>query len=119
MEIENLIEKISVKLNDIKKHKADYYYMPVEDVEAILEFLNQLRIIKETEIHRYNKICTNCNKEFIAKRCDTKYCNTCSHKVATKKYRETHREELKEKSKKYMKIHRERKKSDKKWQTKI
>ena len=47
MEIENLIERIENKYEDIKEYKADYVSIATEDVEAILEYLEQLNTLKE------------------------------------------------------------------------
>ena len=48
MELENLINKINEELKDVKEHLADYCSIAVEDVEALLEYLNQLKEIKNT-----------------------------------------------------------------------
>lgn len=47
MEIENLIERIKIEYDDVKKHKADYATIAIEDVEAMLEYLEQLNTLKE------------------------------------------------------------------------
>lgn len=47
MEIENLIERIKIEYDDVKNQKADYVSIAIEDVEAILEYLEQLNTLKE------------------------------------------------------------------------
>ena len=47
IEIEDL-EKLELK--DIKEHRADYCYVSVEDTEAIIEFLEQLKEIADKEV---------------------------------------------------------------------
>lgn len=42
MEINELIKRIKIELEDINEHKADYCNIPVEDTEAIIEYLEQL-----------------------------------------------------------------------------
>lgn len=49
MELDNIIEKLNTELKDIKAHEADYCYVPVEDVEAIIEYLEQLKTISTEE----------------------------------------------------------------------
>lgn len=43
MEIEELINKLSVNLKDVKEHLADFCFIEVEDVEGIIEYLEQLK----------------------------------------------------------------------------
>ena len=45
--LENLIEKTKLNLEDVKEHDADLCYIDVEEVEAIIEYLQQLQVIKE------------------------------------------------------------------------
>ena len=45
MDLENKIKRIADELDDIKEHLADNCSISVEDVEAILEYLNQLKEI--------------------------------------------------------------------------
>lgn len=45
MELNNIIEKLYTELKDKMKYKADYCYVSVEDIEAIIEFLEQLKEI--------------------------------------------------------------------------
>lgn len=47
MEIEKLINKLKNDAKDVKEHLADYCYVEINDVEAIIEYLEQLKIIKE------------------------------------------------------------------------
>lgn len=47
MELNNIIEKLNINLKDVKEHKADYCHVPVEDVEAIIEYLEQLEAMIE------------------------------------------------------------------------
>ena len=47
MEIENLIERIKIEYDDVKNQKADYVSIAIEDVEAILEYLEQLNTLEE------------------------------------------------------------------------
>ena len=46
MELEQLINSLSTNFQDVKAHFADYCDVSVEDCEAILEYLEQLQIIK-------------------------------------------------------------------------
>lgn len=39
MEIENLINKLKIDAKDVKEHLADYCYVAINDVEAIIEYL--------------------------------------------------------------------------------
>lgn len=48
MELEELIERITEILEDVKEHLADYCWISVEDVEATIEYLEQLKVIKNT-----------------------------------------------------------------------
>lgn len=50
--LENLIENLQINLDDVNKHGADYCWIDIIDVEAILEFLNQLNTIRENEEER-------------------------------------------------------------------
>lgn len=50
MELNNIIEKLNTELKDIKGHRADYCYVSVEDTEAIIEFLEQLKEIADKEV---------------------------------------------------------------------
>ncbi len=45
MEIENLIDKLKSNAKDVKEHLADYCYVEINDVEAIIEYLEQLKEI--------------------------------------------------------------------------
>ena len=45
MELQELIEKLSINVKDIKDHLADYCFVAVEDVDAIIEYLEQLQDI--------------------------------------------------------------------------
>lgn len=47
MDIENLIEKLTLELEDVNEHKADYCYIDITYMESIIEYLNQLKEIKE------------------------------------------------------------------------
>ncbi len=47
MDLQELIEKLSTDVEDIKAHLADYCYVAVEDVDAIIEYLKQLRDISD------------------------------------------------------------------------
>lgn len=47
MEIEKLINKLKNDAKDVKEHLADYCYVEINDVEVIIEYLEQLKIIKE------------------------------------------------------------------------
>lgn len=53
MELENLINKLKIDVKDIKEHLADYCYVEVNDVEAIIEYLEQLKVIKENKEENY------------------------------------------------------------------
>lgn len=48
MELEELIKRITETLEDVKEHLADYCWISVEDIEAIVEYLEQLKEIKNT-----------------------------------------------------------------------
>ena len=50
MELKVLISKLAENLKDIKQHDADYCYISVEETEAIIEFLEQLKIIQENNL---------------------------------------------------------------------
>ena len=50
MELNVLISKLAENLKDIKQHDADYCYISVEETEAIIEFLEQLKIIQENNL---------------------------------------------------------------------
>lgn len=43
MELENLINKLKVDVKDVKEHLADYCYVEVNDIDAIIEYLEQLK----------------------------------------------------------------------------
>lgn len=45
MELENLINKLKVDVKDVKEHLADYCYVKVNDIDAIIEYLEQLKEI--------------------------------------------------------------------------
>lgn len=45
MELENLINKLKVDVKDVKEHLADYCYVEVNDIDAIIEYLEQLKEI--------------------------------------------------------------------------
>lgn len=45
--LENLIEKTKLNLEDVKEQDADLCYIDVEEVESIVEYLQQLQVIKE------------------------------------------------------------------------
>lgn len=47
MEIKNLIKKLKIDLQDVKEHLADYCCVEVNDVEAIIEYLEQLKEISK------------------------------------------------------------------------
>ncbi|MCI9178046.1 MAG: hypothetical protein HFJ28_05765 [Clostridia bacterium] len=47
MELEELIEKVKIELEDIKEHKADYCWFEIEDTKDIIEYLEQLQIVAE------------------------------------------------------------------------
>ena len=53
MELENLINKLKVDVKDVKEYLADYCYIEVNEVEAIIEYLKQLKVIKESEEKNY------------------------------------------------------------------
>lgn len=66
--------------------------------------------LEEKIIHRYKRICPECNNSFIAKRNDTKYCQKCGKKVARRKYKEANKEKIREYSKLHMRKYRAKKK---------
>ena len=66
--------------------------------------------LEEKIIHRYKRICPECNNSFIAKRNDTKYCQKCGKKVARRKYKEANEEKIREYSKLHMRKYRAKKK---------
>ena len=66
--------------------------------------------LEEKIIHRYKRICPECNNSFIAKRNNTKYCQKCSKKVARRKYKEANKEKIREYSKLHMRKYRAKKK---------
>ena len=45
MEIEILINKLSIDLKDVCQHDADYCYVEINDMELIIEYLEQLKIL--------------------------------------------------------------------------
>ena len=45
MELEKLIERLRLAFEDVSEVKADYCYVAIEDVEAIIEYLKQLQDI--------------------------------------------------------------------------
>lgn len=47
MELEKLIDELSVNLEDVKQHLADFCFVEVKNVEAIIEYLKQLKEIKQ------------------------------------------------------------------------
>ena len=47
--LENLIENLQIELDDVNLHGACYCWIDILDIEAIIEFLNQLNTIKENE----------------------------------------------------------------------
>lgn len=47
MEIDTLVKKIKAELEDVKEHFADYCCIENEDVEEILEYLEQLIMIRD------------------------------------------------------------------------
>lgn len=49
MELEQLINSLNANLQDVKAHLADYCYVSVEDCETILEYLDQLQIVKQNQ----------------------------------------------------------------------
>lgn len=113
IKVQQALSELEIMGDKFARENADIVRDYIADIEAENqklkeELLQQLRIAQEKETHRYNKKCICCNKDFIAKRSDTKYCPNCSHKVATKKYRETHKQILAEKSKLNMRRYRER-----------
>ena len=66
--------------------------------------------LEEKIIHRYKRICPECNNSFIAKRNNTKYCQKCGKKVARRKYKEANKEKIREYSKLHMRKYRAKKK---------
>ena len=47
MNLQELIEKLSTDVEDKKAYLADYCYIAIEDVDAIIEYLEQLQDISE------------------------------------------------------------------------
>ena len=47
--LEDLIENLQLELDDVNLHGADFCWIDIMDIEAIIEFLNQLNTIKENE----------------------------------------------------------------------
>ena len=41
------INKLKNDAKDVKEHLADYCYVEINDIQAIIEYLEQLKIIKE------------------------------------------------------------------------
>lgn len=49
MDLEKFIEKITLNLDDVEEHYADYCYFDLEDTRAIIEYLEQLQAMAENE----------------------------------------------------------------------
>ena len=47
MNLQELIKKLSIDVEDKKAYLADYCYIAVEDVDAIIEYLKQLQDISD------------------------------------------------------------------------
>ena len=56
MELDKLIKRIKDDLEDKMKYKADYCYISVEDVEAIIEYLEQLQVIQENQNRKRGQV---------------------------------------------------------------
>lgn len=46
-ELSIIIERLKRELKDILKHNADFCYVSVDDMKAIIEYLEQLQCIKQ------------------------------------------------------------------------
>lgn len=51
-DLEELIKQLYIDLEDVLPHKTGYRLVSVEDVDATIEFLNQLKTIKENKFRR-------------------------------------------------------------------
>lgn len=49
MELEKFIEKITLNLEDVEEHYADYCMFELEDTKAIIEYLEQLQTMVENQ----------------------------------------------------------------------
>ena len=47
MELDELIKRLSLSYEDVSEVKADYCYVAIEDVDAIIEYLTQLQDISK------------------------------------------------------------------------
>lgn len=47
MGLEELIKKLEIEYEDITEHKADYCLIEIENVEQIIEYLKQLKVIHD------------------------------------------------------------------------
>ena len=45
MQVETLIKRLERVITDVKEHRADYCYIKIDGVEAIIEYLKQFREI--------------------------------------------------------------------------
>ncbi len=47
MNLEELIKKLKIEKQDIDEHNADYCYIEIKNVEQIIEYLEQLKVIND------------------------------------------------------------------------
>lgn len=106
-------KQIKVLLTAYEKEKETSHYIQSQLDIANAKLIEEKEKNKELEekiIHRYKRICPECNNSFIAKRNDTKYCQKCGKKVARRKYKEANKEKIREYSKLHMRKYRAKKK---------
>jgi len=106
----DLIDKLLTAYE--KEKETSHYNQSQLDIAnaKLVEEKEKNKELEEKIIHRYKRICPECNNSFIAKRNDTKYCQKCGKKVARRKYKEANKEKIREYSKLHMRKYRAKKK---------